>query len=154
MDKRLPELNIPLSPDLRLRLMERGVEIYDSLRKKWLLLTPEEWVRQNFCHFLHRELGYPAGLMANEVSLKLNGTSRRCDTVVYDKALHPMMIIEYKAPEIQITKETFEQIGRYNLVLEVDYIVVSNGMHHYCCKLDKSSGSYHFLKGIPPYQEL
>lgn len=118
------------------------------------MLTPEEWVRQNFCKYLINHLGYPAGLMANEVSLHLNGTSRRCDTVVYNSSLRPVMIVEYKSPEIAITQEVFEQIGRYNLVLAVDYLVVSNGLHNYCCKLDHATGRYRFLPGIPKRSEL
>ena len=92
--------------------------------------------------------------MANEVQLKLNGMSRRCDTVVYDRSLHPRVIIEYKAPTVNVTQKVFDQICRYNMVLQVDYLIVSNGLSHYCCKLDYPTRSYSFLKEIPTYESL
>lgn len=128
--------------------------IFDELRKKHIALTPEEWVRQHFVHFLLEHKGYPIGLIANEVSLNLNGTDKRCDSVVYDRQMRPRMIIEYKAPHINITQKVFNQISRYNMVLHVDYLIVSNGMQHYCCRMDYPSNSYRFLKEIPDYQEL
>ena len=121
------------------------VQILDVLRRKFVALTPEEWVRQHFVHFL----------MANEVAVKLNGMSRRCDTVVYGQSgLKPLMIVEYKRPDVEITQKVFNQISRYNIVLEVEYLVVSNGMKHYCCKVDLQNGTYTFLKDIPAYAEL
>ena len=92
--------------------------------------------------------------MANEVQLKLNGMSRRCDTVVYDRTLRPRVIVEYKAPSVSITQKVFEQICRYNMVLEVDFLVVSNGLRHYCCQVDAKNGSYAFLEDIPDYDTL
>jgi hypothetical protein len=92
--------------------------------------------------------------MANEVQLKLNGMSRRCDTVVYDRTLRPRVIIEYKAPTVNITQKVFDQICRYNIVLQVDYLIVSNGITHYCCKVDYNTRSYSFLKEIPIYTEI
>lgn len=124
-------LNLPPA-ELRLRHSGRGDEVFDPLRGKWLLLTPEEWVRQHFTSFLRSSLGYPAGLMANEIAVSLNGTSKRCDTVVHDREGRPLMIVEYKAPHIPITQEVFNQIARYSLVLRVRYLTVSNGLHHYC----------------------
>ena len=153
MATKLCALNLPIA-DVRLRHGNRGDEIFDPLRKKWLLITPEEWVRKDFSGQLGTSLGYPAGLMANEVSINLNGTSKRCDTVVYDTALHPKMIVEYKAPTIAITRQVFEQIGRYNLVLGVEYLTVSNGLSHFCCKVDNESHKFSFLKEIPPYSML
>lgn len=128
--------------------------IWDVIRRKYVVLTPEEWVRQHFVHFLIGHKGYPASLLANEVALTLNGTSRRCDTVLYDRALSPRMIIEYKAPHIPITQKVFDQIGRYNLVFRVDYLIVSNGLSHYCCRMDYEHQSYEFLKDVPEYGEL
>ena len=128
--------------------------IWDVIRRKYVALTPEEWVRQHFVHFLIDHKGYPAFLLANEVALTLNGTSRRCDTVLYDRNLAPRMIVEYKAPHIPITQKVFDQISRYNLVFRVDYLIVSNGLSHYCCRMDYANNSYQFLADIPEYGEL
>ena len=128
--------------------------IWDIIRRKYVALTPEEWVRQHFVHFLVEHKGYPASLLANEVALTLNGTSRRCDTVLYDRTLSPRMIIEYKAPHIPITQKVFDQISRYNLVFRVDYLIVSNGLSHYCCRMDYARQSYQFLTDVPGYSEL
>ena len=98
--------------------------------------------------------GFPQALMANEVQLKLNGMSRRCDTVVYDRTLRPRVIVEYKAPTVNITQQVFDQICRYNMVLQVDYLIVSNGLVHYCCKIDYSKKTYAFLKEIPEYAQI
>ena len=128
--------------------------IWDIIRRKYVALTPEEWVRQHFVHFLVEHKGYPASLLANEVALTLNGTSRRCDTVLYDRTLSPRMIIEYKAPHIPITQKVFDQISRYNLVFRVDYLIVSNGLSHYCCRMDYARQLYQFLTDVPGYSEL
>lgn len=128
--------------------------IWDIIRRKYVALTPEEWVRQHFVHFLVEHKGYPVSLLANEVALTLNGTSRRCDTVLYDRTLSPRMIIEYKAPHIPITQKVFDQISRYNLVFRVDYLIVSNGLSHYCCRMDYARQSYQFLTDVPGYSEL
>lgn len=128
--------------------------IFDPLRKKYVALTPEEWVRQHFIHFLIEHKGYPNGLLANEIQLDLNGTRKRCDSVLYDRTLRPRMIIEYKAPTVPITQQVFDQICRYNIVLKVDYLIVSNGINHYCCKVNYSDFSYVFLKEIPSYNQL
>lgn len=131
------------------------VKIMDILRHKFIALTPEEWVRQHFVHFMILHKGYSPTLMANEVSITLNGMSRRCDTVVYQQeGLKPLMIIEYKAPHVEITQEVFNQICRYNMVLEVEYLVVSNGLKHYCCKVNLKEGGYTFLSDVPAYHEL
>lgn len=130
------------------------VQIWDIIRRKYLVLTPEEWVRQHFIHYLIEHKGYPVALLANEVTLKLNGTTKRCDTVLYTSTLAPRMIIEYKAPQITITQSVFDQIGRYNLTFKVDYLIVSNGLQHYCCQMDYEKKTYIFLKEIPDYKEL
>ncbi|MEG2574262.1 MAG: type I restriction enzyme HsdR N-terminal domain-containing protein, partial [Bacteroides sp.] len=112
------------------------------------------WVRQHFIHFLIAHKGYPSSLMANEVLLNLNGMKKRCDTVLYQRNLSPKMIIEYKAPHIEISQKVFSQISNYNLVLKVDYLIVSNGIDHYCCKMDYNNQSYLFLPDIPDYNTL
>ena len=108
----------------------------------------------HFVHFLIVHKGYPSSLMANEVLLNLNGTKKRCDTVLYKRDLSARMIVEYKAPHIEITQAVFDQITRYNMVLKVDYLVVSNGMQHYCCRMDYDTQSYSFLSDIPDYDAL
>ena len=130
------------------------MEIYDTLRRKYVALTPEEWVRQHFVNWLISDKSYPASLMANEASIKLNSLTRRCDTVVYNQLLEPLMIIEYKESNIPVTQGVFDQVVRYNTVLKVKYIVVSNGINHYCCKMDYDKQSYDFLTDIPNYIDL
>ena len=128
--------------------------IFDTLRKKYVALTPEEWVRQHFVHFLTEHKGYPGGLLANEIQIVLNGTKKRCDTVLYGRDLQPRMIVEYKAPEVEITQAVFDQITRYNMVLRVRYLIVTNGIRHYCCFIDYASKACRFLPDIPFYTEL
>ena len=150
---KMSALNLP-SYDTKICEKEGKQQILDPLRKSYVALTPEEWVRQHFVNYLTVHKGYPAALMANEVAITLNGMKRRCDTVVYDKELRPRVIVEYKAPSVRITKEVFAQISRYNLTLRVDYLIVSNGMQHYCCKMDYEKGSYTFLQEIPEYSKI
>ena len=146
-------LNLPpFSP--RIRKEGEKTEIFDPLRQRFVALTPEEWVRQHFVNLLIEHKGYPRNLMANEVSLSLNGMNRRCDSVLYDPHLQPRMIIEYKRPTVAITQKVFDQICRYNIVMRVDYLIVSNGINHYCCKMDYENQSYTFLKEIPDYEVL
>lgn len=128
--------------------------IFDDLRKKYVALTPEEWVRQHFVHFLTDWKGYPKGLLANEIQINLNGTKKRCDTVLYGRDLKARMIVEYKSPSVEITQAVFDQITRYNIVLKVEYLIVSNGMSHYCCKVNYTDGTYSFLPDIPTYDML
>ena len=146
-------LNLPVF-DTKITVNDGKRQIFDTLRRCYVALTPEEWVRQHFVHYLLDHKGYPAALMGNEVAITLNGMSRRCDTVVYDKALKPRAIIEYKAPSVKITKEVFAQISRYNLILKVDYLIVSNGLQHYCCKMDYESNTFTFLQDIPEYNKI
>jgi len=98
--------------------------------------------------------GYPKGLIGNEVQLDLNGTKKRCDTVLFDKDLKARMIVEYKAPHVEITQAVFDQITRYNMVLKVEYLIVSNGLRHYCCRIDYRTMKYVFLPDVPAYGEL
>ena len=143
-------LNLP-GYEAKIREKEGKREIFDRLRRCYVALTPEEWVRQHFVNMLIEHKGYPATLTANEVSITLNGMMRRCDTVVYDKNLRPIAIVDYKAPTVKIDEKVFAQIARYNLVLKVDYLIVSNGLQHFCCKMDYEKNSYSFLREIPAY---
>ena len=147
-------LNLPTF-QANIKKIDGMVKILDVLRQKFVALTPEEWVRQHFVHFLMEQKGYPQTLMANEVAVTLNGMSRRCDTVVYrQEGMKPRMIVEYKRPDVEITQKVFEQICRYNMVLEVEWLVVSNGIQHYCCKVDIKNGGYAFVGDIPSYEEI
>lgn len=148
------ELNLP-SFDYKISRDADGVtRIYDVLRRRFVALTPEEWVRQHFVNFLICDKSYPQGLMANEVSLKLNSTSRRCDTLIYSREGRPLAVVEYKAPSVAVTQSVFDQIARYNSVIGAPYLIVSNGLSHYCCRFDAECGTYVFLREIPEYDRL
>lgn len=147
-------LNLPVA-QLDLSRDKAGrVTVYDVWRRRRIILTPEEWVRQHFAHMLVSHKGVVAGRIANEVSIELNGTSRRCDTVVYDAAMRPVMIVEYKAPDVAITAGVFDQIARYAMVLRAPFLTVSNGIRHFCCRIDYDSMTYEFLKDIPSYDQM
>lgn len=128
--------------------------ILDPVRQKFIALTPEEWVRQHFVHFLITHKHYPQELLANEVLIRLNGTTKRCDTIVYNTYLEPLLVAEYKAPYIPITHVVFDQIAHYNMVLQVNYLIVSNGIDHYCCEINYEQQTYRFLEEIPEYDKL
>lgn len=149
----ISRLNLPAAK-VKLREGGKGTEIFDPLRGKWVVLTPEEWVRQHFTAYLASDLGYPPALMGNEIAITLNNTSRRCDTIVYDRSATPVAIVEYKASTVQITQKTFDQIARYNMVLQVPFLMVSNGLSHFCCRLDPARHRYIFLREIPRYETL
>ncbi|MBD5357121.1 MAG: type I restriction enzyme HsdR N-terminal domain-containing protein [Bacteroides sp.] len=146
-------LNLP-SFDVKIRRGDNILKIFDSLRKKYIDLTPEEFVRQHFVNWLIYHLHYPLSLMANEIGIDLNGTKRRCDTVVFNSDGTPLIIIEYKAPNIKITQKVFDQIVRYNMVLHARYLIVSNGIQHFCCMIDYLNNTYNFIPRIPCYKEL
>lgn len=147
-------LNLP-DYQFNIKKNNRGaLVIFDRLRRRFVALTPEEWVRQHFVEFLISEKGFPMALMGNEVSLTQNGIKRRCDTLVADHTGAPLVIVEYKAQTVPITQAVFDQIVRYNMVMRARYLIVSNGMSHYCCRIDYDSKSYQFLPDIPRYQDL
>lgn len=143
----LPFYNITLKEENGKRL------IYDDIRKKYLSLTPEEWVRQNFIKYLISEKNVPASLIVIEKGLKLNELSKRTDVLIYKDA-SPVLLVECKAPKVKITQDTFDQISRYNLIFKVPYLIVTNGMSHYCCKVDFDKNSYTFLEEIPDFTVL
>lgn len=129
-------------------------EIFDAIRKKYIVLTPEEWVRQNFIRFLIEKKKYPPMLISIEKGIKVNKLQKRFDAVVHDRQGKPVMLIEFKSPEIKINQKVMEQISRYNLNLKVNYLLVSNGLVHYCCIIDSKKGSFEFLPGIPEFNDL
>ena len=129
-------------------------KIFDDIRKKFLVLTPEEWVRQNIIRFLVEDRKFPKNLIAIEKGLKLNGLQKRTDVLVYSKEGTPILMIECKAPEIKIDQKVFDQIGRYNINFKLPYLLVTNGLEHYCAKIDFKNRSFSFLSEIPDYEEL
>lgn len=143
-------------PEYEINVVERDGKrmIFDFLRRKYVALTPEEWVRQHFTHFLVSQKGYPKTLLANEAQLQIGDKHLRCDTVLYNKEMQPLMIVEYKAPQIQLQQKTFDQIAAYNLLLHADFLVVSNGLQHYCCQMVYEQRTYRFLTEIPDYATL
>lgn len=151
----LPTLNLP-PINARTTQGERGrLAIFDEQRRRFVTLTAEEWVRQHFVSYLINTLGYPAALIGNEVALEIAGVKRRCDTVVYSPLDgHPMIIVEYKAPSVSITQEVFSQIQSYNSVLHADYLIVSNGMRHFCCFNDYEKMQAAFLPEIPRWEKI
>jgi len=144
-------------PEYQFRLRknkESKTEIFDSIRKRFYVLTPEEWVRQNFINYLVQEKNYPASLMSIEKGLKLNGTTKRTDIVQYNKEGKPILIVECKAPEVKLSQDTFDQAARYNLTLKVDYLIITNGLEHYACKMDYKENRIYFMKDIPQFESL
>lgn len=146
------QLNLPFY-NLTLKEENGNHFIFDDIRKKYLRLTPEEWVRQNFVKYLIDEKKYPASLIVIEKGLKLNELTKRADVLIY-KDSSPILLVECKAPNVKITQDTFDQISRYNLTFKVPFLIVTNGMDHFCCQIDFENNSYHFLEEIPYFIEL
>jgi len=144
----MQELNLP-NYSIKLKKEHNKTLIFDPVRKKYIVLTPEEWVRQNFIQFLIQEKGYPASLMAIEMGIDVINTKKRCDIVLYNNKGLPHIIVECKAPSIKISQDTFDQIARYNMTLKTELLIVTNGMEHYICMMDHKNKRYQFLKNIP-----
>ena len=149
----MQSLNLPTYP-FSISESEGKTKIFDRIRKKKVVLTPEEWVRQNFIMFLTEEKGYPASLIAVETKVNINGLSQRADIVVYNKKRLPVLIVECKATSVKITKDVFDQVMRYNMQLQTRIICVTNGLQHYCALMDKSGSGYNFLEEIPAYPAI
>lgn len=145
------DLNLPSFPFKVLR-KEGKLVIFDPIRKKYLSLTPEEWVRQHFIRYLIEYYDYPRALIRTEMGLQYNQMARRSDIVVYGRDGLPCMIVECKAPDVRICRDTFEQVAAYNKVLKARYLVVTNGINHFCCAIDFEKNRYEFLKEIPQYE--
>jgi hypothetical protein len=143
-------------PTYSFRIKEKGGKklIFDRYRSKWIVLTPEEWVRQNFIRYLIEERHYPVSLISVEHSIRMNQLNFRSDAVIFTKMGKPLVIIECKAPEVKISQKAFDQIVRYNFDLKVKYLIVTNGINHYCCKIDQNELTYSFLTEIPDYYDL
>ncbi len=149
----MQELNLP-SYEFRLKKDDGQVRIFDEVRKKYVALTPEEWVRQHFIMYLIKQKQVPAGLIILEKQLIMNKMSRRPDILIHNRQGEAVMIVECKAPEVNITQDTFDQVARYNSVLSVQYLVVTNGLQHFCCQMDYKGNTYRFLEDIPEYNEM
>lgn len=145
----LPEYSFRTKRSEKDRLM-----IFDELRKKYVSLTPEEWVRQNFIRFLSEEKNFPGGLISVEMKVDINGLNQRSDIVCFDRTGKPLLIVECKAPGIKITEAVFNQAARYNMRLNTRFLVMTNGMNHYCCEIDYSTNRVNFLKDIPDFKNL
>ena len=144
----MKSLNFPHF-DFRYQKYQNKIRIFSTLRKKFIILTPEEWVRQHCVHFLIHHKCFSPQLMAEETSIKLNGLSKRCDIVCFHSNGDIRLIVECKAPEVDISQETFDQIARYNLALNADLLMITNGINHYYCSLDYEHQTYHFLTDLP-----
>lgn len=149
----MQSLNLPTFP-FKVIEKEGKKMIFDSFRKKYVALTPEEWVRQHFLAWLHFNKGYPAGLISVEISLMYNKLQKRADAIIYGKAGQPLMMVECKAPEIKITQDVFDQIARYNFSFGVKYLAVTNGLEHFCCKKNGDTPQWTFLDEVPTYENL
>ena len=144
-------------PDFRIRraAVRGGFDIFDLVRRKWVALTPEEWVRQNLTAYFVAVKGVPLSRISCETSIVYNGLSRRCDAIIYDGYANPVAILEFKAQGVRITQSVFDQIAVYNMRLNVPYLIVSNGITHICCRVSPSSGvAPVFLPGLPDYAQM
>lgn len=153
MELKLPKLNLPRF-DFKFKSDENIAKIYDEIRKDYFIITPEEWVRQNFVKHLIQNFSYPIGRIAVEKQIKVNNNLKRFDVLVYDKKLHPLLLVECKAPEVLINQTAFSQAGVYNIQLRAKYIIVTNGMNHYAAEIDFKNKKYTFLKELPNYNDI
>jgi hypothetical protein len=149
----MKELNLP-TYSFKIKSKEQKKYIFDSIRRKFILLTPEEWVRQNFIQYLSEEKGYPQSLMSVEHYLKVKQISFRADIAVFNRKGDPVLIVECKAPEVPVSQDHFDQISRYNIHFRVNYLIVTNGISHYCNYYDFAESNATFLKYIPAYEDL
>ena len=146
----MQKLNFQLY-NFRFKNNENKVSIFDEIRKKFIILTPEEWVRQHVVQFLLEEKKYPKSLINVEKVLKINGLRKRYDVVVFNSDGSIFILIECKAPEIKITQATFDQIARYNMTMNAQFLMVTNGLNHYFCQMDYENEKYSFLENLPNY---
>ncbi len=146
-------LNLP-DHGTKTKQAPEGERIFDSVRRQWVALTPEEWVRQHVLNFLLYELGCPKALIAVERKLLLNKLAKRADIVVYGRDGTPLLLVECKAPQVKLGPAAFEQAARYNSVFKVPYLMVTNGLVHYCCLVTHEGGKVTFLNSLPTYDEM
>lgn len=147
------QLNLP-EYNFRIKKQDNKLLIFDSQRKRYVSLTPEEWVRQHFVRFLIETKGYPAALLAIEKQLNMNGMKKRCDAILYNIDGNAVLIIELKAPNVPISQATFDQVAVYNAKLQVNFFMISNGIEHFCCKVNPETARYEYFPEIPNYNQL
>ena len=150
---KLPKLNFPVY-SFSVRQSDGKAEIFDIARKKYVALTPEEWVRQHVVHYLHHTLEYPIELIQVEGSITFNKMPKRCDIVVYNASMKPLLLVECKKPEVQLQQKTFDQAMIYNMVLNVPYILITNGLQNAFFSYDKTACQVVFHNGIPDWETL
>ncbi|MDP4599608.1 MAG: type I restriction enzyme HsdR N-terminal domain-containing protein [Polaribacter sp.] len=146
----MKKLNLP-SYSFIIKNTKNKTLIFDKFRKKYVVLTPEEWVRQHVAYFLHEEKKYPISLISIEKQLLINNLKKRTDIIIFNTFGNPEIIVECKAPTIKITQETFDQIARYNLKIKANYLFVTNGLDHFYCQMDFENETYVFLKELPDF---
>ncbi len=149
----MQQLNLPTYP-LKVSKRSGKPHVFDIFRKRFVVLTPEEWVRQHFLWWLTEEKAYPQGLIAVEAPLQYNRMDRRADAIIYGKNGKPLMIIECKAADVPVTQDVFDQVARYNVPHGVAYLIVTNGLKHYCCFRNPENNQWHFLDHIPEYERI
>ncbi len=147
----MQKLNFPTFP-FRFKNSENKVAIFDEIRKKFIILTPEEWVRQHVTQYLLQEKKYPKSYINVEKLIKINDLTKRYDLVVFQPNGDLFLLVECKAPEVKISQQTFDQIARYNLTLKAKYLMVTNGLNHYFCEMDFENEKYVFLEQLPDYR--
>ncbi|RLD34085.1 MAG: hypothetical protein DRI72_03630 [Bacteroidetes bacterium] len=149
----MQQLNLPTYP-VKTRQTGEKTEIFDPIRRRYIVLTPEEWVRQQFIRYLISEKKYPETLISIEKGIKVNQMYKRFDAVISDQTGKPVVLMEFKSPNVRITQKTFEQVAAYNIRLQVQYLIVSNGLKHYCCSVDHEKKTFSFLDDIPDFSVL
>ena len=149
----MQQLNLPTYP-IKTRQTGDKTEVFDPIRKRYVVLTPEEWVRQQFIRYLINEKKYPETLISIEKGIKVNQMFKRFDAVISDQTGAPVVLIEFKSPNVRISQKTFEQVATYNIRLRVQYLIVSNGLKHYCCSVDHEKETFSFLDDIPDFRVL
>lgn len=158
MSTNLPILNVSqnISEQLKLRTQNLNNEIFDPIRKKWIKLTPEEWVRQNVIQYIAQIIEIPTTVIGNEITIKYNNLTKRCDSIIYTPHGEPLIIVEYKRTTVKISQSTFDQIAIYNMQLNVPFLILSNGLEHFFCMIDKKNNKYIFCQNNnwPKYKDL
>ncbi len=147
----MDQLNLP-KYNLKIVKENNQTKVFDVVRKKYVVLTPEEWVRQNFIHYLINEKQYPQSLIAVEASLKYNTLQKRADIVIYNKLGQATILVECKAASVKITEDTFHQAAVYNMNFRVNFMILTNGINHYCCQMNYEEKTYLFLSQIPDFE--
>lgn len=149
----MQKLNLP-TYSFKYRTEQGQKQIFDPVRKKYIALLPEEWVRQNLIQYLIHEKGFPQGLIEVEKGLRINGLPKRADIILNNNRGKALMLVECKAPDVEINQDTFDQIARYNIACRLSYLLISNGLQHYACHINFEENSYRFLTEVPSYVEI